>query len=164
MLEFDTLQQARDFNFDDLDRRFSHLSRCVQLFATDSVRFRENLHDVAISQFNIAENVADLYKDKVHTREVERFRAAHRNIISTYWNQYVSAAERQELCPFITLPCLISESNATNPCDKAPAGPLGLLPRPDAPHSEAPGQAPRLLGEPAEEGARRAGKVESGKG
>ena len=30
------LQQARDFNFDDLDRRFSHLSRCVQLFAADS--------------------------------------------------------------------------------------------------------------------------------
>ena len=85
-----TFFQARDFNFDDLDRRFSHLSRCVQLFAADSARFRENLHDVAISQFNIAENVADLYKDKVHAREVERFRAAHRNIISTYWNQYVS--------------------------------------------------------------------------
>ena len=47
---------------------------------------------MAISQFNIAENVADLYKDKVHAREVERFRAAHRNIISTYWNQYVSKA------------------------------------------------------------------------
>ena len=57
-----------------------------------SARFRETLHDVAISQFNIAENVADLYKDKVHAREVERFRAAHRNIISTYWNQYVSKA------------------------------------------------------------------------
>ena len=42
-----------------------------------------------MSQFNVAENVADLYKDRVHTREVDRFRTAHRNIISTYWNQYV---------------------------------------------------------------------------
>ena len=71
----------------------------MQLFAADSVRFRENLHDVAISQFNIAENVADLYKDKVHTREVERFRAAHRNIISTYWNQYVSACQEAGTLP-----------------------------------------------------------------
>ncbi len=82
--------KTRDLNFDDLERRFSYLIRSVQAFSVDSQRFRENLHDVAISQFNIAENVADLYKEKVHTREVERFRAAHRNIISTYWNQYVS--------------------------------------------------------------------------
>ena len=65
------------------------MTRSIQLFMLDSGKFRETLHEVAVSQFNIAENVADLYKDKVHIREVERFRSAQRNIISTYWNQYV---------------------------------------------------------------------------
>ena len=82
--------QAHDFTFDDLEKRFSNMTRSIQLFMLDSGKFRETLHEVAVSQFNIAENVADLYKDKVHIREVERFRSAQRNIISTYWNQYVS--------------------------------------------------------------------------
>ena len=56
-----------------------------------------------MSQFNVAENVADLYKDRVHTREVERFRTAHRNIISTYWNQYVSEVDRQDLYRILKL-------------------------------------------------------------
>lgn len=89
-MDWNTFFQTRDQDFDELERKFSHLIRSVQVFAVDSATFRENLHEVAVSQFNIAENVADLYKDKVHIREVERFRSAHRNIISTYWNQYVS--------------------------------------------------------------------------
>ena len=56
------------------------------------------------------------------------------------------------------------ESNATNPCDKAPPGPLGLLSRSDPPDPEAPGQAPRLLGQPAKEGEeQRPFKEQSGK-
>ena len=38
----------------------------------------------------MAQNVADLYRERVHTREVERFRAAHQNILATHWNEFVS--------------------------------------------------------------------------
>jgi len=48
------------------------------------------LHETVVSQYNIAETVADLYKDRVHTREVERFRSAHKKVISTVWHEFVS--------------------------------------------------------------------------
>jgi hypothetical protein len=48
------------------------------------------LHDCVVSQYNIAETVADLYKDKGHMREVERFRTAHKKVLSTVWNEFVS--------------------------------------------------------------------------
>eukprot|EP00095_Tigriopus_kingsejongensis_P009498 maker-scaffold1595_size34508-snap-gene-0.8 protein:Tk09498 transcript:maker-scaffold1595_size34508-snap-gene-0.8-mRNA-1 annotation:"dynamin-binding protein" len=55
---------TRDGIFDDLEKRFSFLCKAVQTFSADSHRFREQLHDVAVSQFNVAENVADLYKER----------------------------------------------------------------------------------------------------
>ena len=60
------------------------------MFATDAQTFRKQLHETIICQFNVAQNVADLYKERVHTREVERFRTAHKNILSTHWNEFVS--------------------------------------------------------------------------
>ena len=38
----------------------------------------------------VAQNVADLYRERVHTREVERFRVAHQNILAKHWNEFVS--------------------------------------------------------------------------
>ena len=60
------------------------------MFASDAQQFRKQLHETIICQFNVAQNVADLYKERVHTREVERFRAAHKIILSTHWNEFVS--------------------------------------------------------------------------
>ena len=98
------------------------MTRFIQLFASDSQNFRKQLHDTVICQFNVAQNVADLYRsvffrtrfyilmfnrnylkyvylykkifelyrERVHTREVERFRAAHQNILAKHWNEFVS--------------------------------------------------------------------------
>jgi len=105
-----------DYSFEDLDRKFSAVQRAVNAFCAGAQRFREALHEVALTQFNVSENVTDLYGGgggngeaaavvasrgaaaaarNVHGhrqkgREVGRFRKAHHNIISTYWNQYVS--------------------------------------------------------------------------
>ena len=57
--------------------------------------FREQLHDTIICQYNIAQNVADLYTARTHAREVERYKAAHKKIISTYWNEFVSLITKQ---------------------------------------------------------------------
>jgi hypothetical protein len=125
----------------------------VQVFSVDSQRFRENLHDVAISQFNIAENVADLYKEKVHAREVERFRAAHRNIISTYWNQYVSLlANETDVYRVCIRVFAFSESDASGPGDQTASKSARLLPRPRKAHPKEAGQTSRLFGRDAEEG------------
>jgi len=94
-----------DYSFEDLERKFSSLQKAAAAFCSGAQKFRENLHEVAMSQFNVAENVADLYGQSDHQadnaagknahahrqrkREVARFRNAHRSIISTYWNQYV---------------------------------------------------------------------------
>eukprot|EP00094_Tigriopus_californicus_P005635 TCALIF_05432-PA protein Name:"Similar to DNMBP Dynamin-binding protein (Homo sapiens)" AED:0.05 eAED:0.05 QI:0/0.53/0.43/1/0.8/0.87/16/1294/2068 len=89
---------------DHLDR--SDLLKAVQLmgevasFINESKR-RKDI--VAVSQFNVAENVADLYKERVSTREVERFRSAQRNIISTYWNQYNLLLETRVMKPLQSL-------------------------------------------------------------
>jgi hypothetical protein len=48
------------------------------------------LHEAVVSQYNIAETVAELYKERVHMREVERFRTAHKKVISAIWNEFVS--------------------------------------------------------------------------
>ena len=81
---------AKDHFFEELERKFSFLTQSVQMFGMDVQRLKDHLHETILSQFNIAENVADLYNDRGQQREVERFRIAHRNIISTYWNQFVS--------------------------------------------------------------------------
>ena len=67
------------------------MTRIIQLFASDSQNFRKQFHDTVICQFNVAQNVADLYRERVHTREVERFRVAHQNILATHWNEFVSS-------------------------------------------------------------------------
>jgi hypothetical protein len=54
--------QIRDCDFDELEKRYSHLTRFIQLFASDSQNFRKQLHDTVICQFNVAQNVADLYR------------------------------------------------------------------------------------------------------
>ena len=66
------------------------MKESVQTFSNEVLPFREQLHDTIICQYNIAQNVADLYTAKAHAREVERFKAAHKKIISTYWNEFVS--------------------------------------------------------------------------
>ena len=50
------------------------------------------LHETVVSQYNIAETVVELYKDRVHMREVDRFRNAHKKVISTIWNEFVSSS------------------------------------------------------------------------
>ena len=82
--------QIKDCDFDELEKRYTLLTRYIQMFATDAQTFRKQLHETIICQFNVAQNVADLYKERVHTREVERFRTAHKNILSTHWNEFVS--------------------------------------------------------------------------
>jgi len=73
----------KDAEFEDLEKRFSFLSHSVAVFCQNVQRLKEHIHETTVSQFNIAENVADLYKEKQsQLREVERFRAAHRHIIS----------------------------------------------------------------------------------
>ena len=54
--------QIKDCDFDELEKRYSHLTRFIQLFASDSQNFRKQLHDTVICQFNVAQNVADLYR------------------------------------------------------------------------------------------------------
>ena len=81
--------QIKDCDFDELEKRYSYLTRIIQLFASDSQNFRKQFHDTVICQFNVAQNVADLYRERVHTREVERFRVAHQNILATHWNEFV---------------------------------------------------------------------------
>ena len=80
---------AKDAAFEDHERRFNVLKESVQAFSNDALPFRDHLHDTIMCQYNIAQNVADLYTARVHTREVERFKAAHKKIISTYWNEFV---------------------------------------------------------------------------
>ena len=50
------------------------------------------LHETVVSQYNIAETVVELYKERVHMREVDRFRNAHKKVISTIWNEFVSSS------------------------------------------------------------------------
>ena len=38
--------QTRDYGFDELERRFSQISRAAQAFCADAQKFRENLHEV----------------------------------------------------------------------------------------------------------------------
>ena len=47
----------------------------------------------------MAQNVADLYRERVHTREVERFRVAHRNILSTHWNEFNLYVDKRVIKP-----------------------------------------------------------------
>ena len=84
------LFQNKDAEFEELEKRFSYLTHSVAVFCQNIQRLKEHLHETTVSQFNIAENVADLYKEKqLQIREVERFRMAHRHVISTFWNQFV---------------------------------------------------------------------------
>lgn len=89
----------KDADFEDLEKRFSYLTHSVALFCQNK-RLKENLHEATVSQFNIAENVADLYKEKqVQLREVERFRKAHRHVISAFWNQFSVFLENRVVKP-----------------------------------------------------------------
>ena len=54
-------------------------------------RVKDQLHDLVISQFNLAQNISDFYKEKrLQYREVERFKVAYNRILSSYWNTFVS--------------------------------------------------------------------------
>ena len=57
-------------------------------------RVKDQLHDLVISQFNLAQNISDFYKEKrLQCREVERFKVAYNRILSSYWNTFVSSIE-----------------------------------------------------------------------
>jgi len=86
----------KDAEFEELEKRFSFLTNSVADFCQNLRKLKGHLHETTVSQFNIAENVADLYKEKqLQIREVERFRMANRHVISTIWNKFnVSLEER----------------------------------------------------------------------
>lgn len=54
-------------------------------------KVKDHLHDLVISQFNLAQNISDFYKEKrLQHREVEKFKIAYNRILSSYWNSFVS--------------------------------------------------------------------------
>lgn len=120
-------------------------------------RFRECLHECALAQFNISENVADFYGDEKSRsiREVDRFRNAHRTIISTYWNQYVMnyrvtlGRGKDTLTSSI---CILTEHDSGIEDCQAFATAIGCVSRPSEADPEAKRQAPRLLGQHAKVG------------
>ena len=95
--------KSKDVAFEDHEKRFNDLKESVQAFTNDASRFREYIHDTIISQYNIAQNVSDLYTQKVHAREVERFRSAHKKIMSTYWNEFNTRLQKRVLKPLQSL-------------------------------------------------------------
>ena len=66
-------------------------ARCVAELAANTARVREQLHELVVSQFNLAQNISDFYKEKrLQLREVERFKLSYQRVISSYWNTFVS--------------------------------------------------------------------------
>ena len=81
----------KDAAYDGLYKRFSHLTLSVSEFSSNVNKVREQLHELVISQFNLAQNISDFYREKrLQLREVERFKLAYQRVISTYWNTFVS--------------------------------------------------------------------------
>ena len=81
----------KDAQYDQLYKSFSHLTLSVTEFSNDVSKVREQLHELVISQFNLAQNISDFYKEKrLQLREVERFKLAYQRVISSYWNTFVS--------------------------------------------------------------------------
>ena len=73
--------KIKDCDFDELEKRYSHLTRFIQLFASDSQNFRKQLHDTVICQFNVAQNVADLYRSVFF---IARFKGGNRKSQKVY--------------------------------------------------------------------------------
>ena len=81
----------KDAQYDQLYKSFSHLTLSVTEFSNDVGKVREQLHELVISQFNLAQNISDFYKEKrLQLREVERFKLAYQRVISSFWNTFVS--------------------------------------------------------------------------
>ena len=62
----------------------------------------------------MAQNVADLYRERVHTREVERFRVAHQNILAKHWNEFVSVLKKNNDNNTILKLCMYIQNSALN--------------------------------------------------
>ena len=63
----------------------------VTALSSNVGRVKAQLHDLVISQFNLAQNISDFYSEKrLQFREVERFKVAYNRILSSYWNSFVS--------------------------------------------------------------------------
>ena len=81
----------KDVQYDQLFKTFSHLTQTVAAFSTNTTRVKDNLHELVVSQFNLAQNISEFYKEKrLQLREVERFKLAYQRVISSYWNTFVS--------------------------------------------------------------------------
>lgn len=81
----------KDAQYDLLYKQFSHLTLAVGEFSTNAARVKEQLHELVVSQFNLAQNISDFYKEKrLQLREVERFKLSYQRVISSYWNTFVS--------------------------------------------------------------------------
>lgn len=81
----------KDAQYDLLYKQFSHLTLAVGEFSTNVTRVKEQLHELVVSQFNLAQNISDFYKEKrLQLREVERFKLSYQRVISSYWNTFVS--------------------------------------------------------------------------
>jgi len=94
----------KDVEFEELEKQFAYLTHSVELFCQNVQRLKGHLHDTIVSQFNIAEHVADLYKEKQsQIKEVEMFQMANRNIVSTWWNQFSVTIEKQVVAPLLQL-------------------------------------------------------------
>ena len=81
----------KDAQYDQLFKNFSHLTQTVSAFSTNTTRVKDTLHELVVSQFNLAQNISEFYKEKrLQLREVERFKLAYQRVISSYWNTFVS--------------------------------------------------------------------------
>ena len=81
----------KDAQYDQLHKTFSHLTQSVGEFSTNVTRVKDSLHELVVSQFNLAQNISDFYKEKrLQHREVEKFKIAYNRILSSYWNSFVS--------------------------------------------------------------------------
>ena len=81
----------KDAQYDQLHKTFSHLTQSVGEFSTNVARVKDSLHELVVSQFNLAQNISDFYKEKrLQLREVERFKLSYQRVISSYWNTFVS--------------------------------------------------------------------------
>ena len=84
--------QTKDVRFVEHEKKFMDFEIQVKSFTSSSQKFSSLLHDVLVSQFNIGQNFSDVFKQQPPTREVARFKAVHKKILSDLWNDYVSCS------------------------------------------------------------------------
>ena len=82
--------QSKDEKFIEYEKRFLDLESSVKNFLTSTQKFSDQLHDLVICQFNVAQYFQHVFNQQTQTREVERFNNAHKKIVSDFWSEFVS--------------------------------------------------------------------------